>query len=67
MLLVGNLGDDAVVTLAFRGIQVSSLKNAETGASISNTSFELPKHDCAVLVGNGLKVLIEDSGFGLIG
>ncbi|MBR4675536.1 MAG: hypothetical protein IKP00_13820 [Victivallales bacterium] len=51
MLLVGNLGDAATVTLGFHGIRVSNLKNAETGISLDNASFELPRHDCAILVG----------------
>ena len=51
MLLIGNLGEAAKVKLTFRGIDVSGLRNAETGEEISQGEFDLPKHDCAVLTG----------------
>ena len=51
MLLIGNLGKAARVKLTFNGLKISDLKNAENGNVIKNNEFDLPEHDCAVLIG----------------
>lgn len=51
MLLVGNLGNKATVKLDLSQFPIKNLKNAETGKPVLNNSFELPAHDCAVLIG----------------
>ena len=51
MLLAGNLGEKAGVKLDLSRLPVKDLKNAETGKPVLNNTFELPAHDCAVLIG----------------
>ena len=51
MLLIGNLGEKAVVKLDLSDLPIKDLKNAENGKAILNNTFELPAYDCAVLIG----------------